>query len=197
LQLTSTGRLDPSFGAGGKTTADFGFDECAPALVLQRDGNIVVAGSRYNQVGAGGASDFAIARINPNGLYDTSFGGGGKAVIDFGCSDGASAVVLQRDGKIVVVGYTTAGSRASEDFAMLGRGLAASHSTTAGNPGSQTAPRQRKVGPSPAPSPAPSLPAPNGPNIVVTRGRSPRQRKSTTHRPEVAGGHTPAQRQSR
>ncbi len=86
------GRLDPTFGMEGKVTTDFG----ASALVLQPDGKLVAAG------GSGG--DFALARYLPDGRLDVSFGTGGKVTTDFGSSEGASALVLQLDGKLVAAG---------------------------------------------------------------------------------------------
>ena len=41
----------------------------------------------------------------PDGTLDTSFGGNGKTTIGFGNDDGAYAMVLQPDGKIIVGGY--------------------------------------------------------------------------------------------
>ena len=67
----------------------------------QPDGKIVVVGSTH-------AAGFALARYNPNGSLDTSFSGDGRQTTDFydeyGDAGGATAVALQPDGKIVVVG---------------------------------------------------------------------------------------------
>src|SRR5438128_1545987 len=95
--------LDRTFGTGGKVTTDFGLDDEARAVALQSDGKIVVAG------GFGGAF-FALARYNANGTLDTSFGSEGRVFTNFGGRDGARALALQADGKIVVAGF------ASSDF---------------------------------------------------------------------------------
>ena len=50
------------------------------------------------------ASDFALARYNPNGTLDTSFSGDGKQTTDFGGGDEANCVAIQANGKIVAVG---------------------------------------------------------------------------------------------
>src|SRR5438309_41582 len=109
--LAAPGFLDHSFGASGKTVADFGDSDVANAVALQPDGKIVVAG--YTTAGTGGTHDFALARINPDGFFDTTFGAGGKSLADFGGGDEAKAVALQPDGKIIVTGYTTAGTSGS------------------------------------------------------------------------------------
>src|SRR5262249_47331604 len=69
------------------------------ALALQPDGKIVAAGVSE--------SDFALARYNPNGSLDTTFGTGGTLTTDFGSdSDQLRSVLLTADGRIVAVGST-------------------------------------------------------------------------------------------
>lgn len=99
------GTLDPSFGAGGKVITAFSSgDDQIQSLALQTDGKIIAAGQFFNFASRG--FDFAIARYNPNGALDTSFGGSGKVGVDMGApTDVANAVAFQPDGKIVVAGY--------------------------------------------------------------------------------------------
>ncbi len=102
------GTLDPTFGTAGKVTTDFaGDDDSVHAVILQPDGKLVTAGSAVT----GGTSDVALARYNPDGTLDTTFGTAGKVTTDFaGKADLATTVVLQPDGKLLVVGYATLGS---------------------------------------------------------------------------------------
>src|SRR5437870_871368 len=74
------GSHDSSFGTGGKVLTDFGGDDEASALVFQSDGKIVVAGFSD----AGGFALAALARYNPNGTLDASFGSGGRVLTDSG-----------------------------------------------------------------------------------------------------------------
>jgi len=99
------GSLDLTFGDGGKVTTDFGGSDFGNAVVLQKDGKIVVAGFS--------ADDFAVARYNTDGSLDMSFGDDGQVTTDFGGSDFGNAVVLQKDGKIVVAGSS------ADDFAVV------------------------------------------------------------------------------
>ncbi len=103
------------FGSGGKVTTDFsGFDGAA-ALALQPDGKVVVAGSSSPFVGN---ANFALARYNPDGSLDPTFGSGGTVITDFGGNgDGAAALALQPDGKIVVAG-SAGPSSGLRDFAL-------------------------------------------------------------------------------
>jgi uncharacterized delta-60 repeat protein len=105
-RYNSNGTLDTTFGTGGKVTTDFGtVQDEAFALAVQPDGKLVAAGA------AGGPGDFALARYNPDGTLDTSFGTGGKVTTDFGGFDQVAAVAVQADGKLVAAG-TTEGSSA-------------------------------------------------------------------------------------
>src|SRR5262249_11173817 len=100
--------LDASFGAGGKVITEFGgtgAGDWASSVVVQPDGKLVAAG----QTNVHGPTDFALARYYPNGTLDPSFGTGGKVIMDFaGSDDGARAVALQLDGKIVAGGWSVA-----------------------------------------------------------------------------------------
>ena len=109
-RYTSTGTLDASFGAGGKVFPLI-FEPGGSIIfagwrtVLQADGKIVTIGSRWNSNLPQNHQDFAVFRYNPNGTLDDSFGRGGKIYTDFqNTSDDARDVVLQPDGKIVVMG---------------------------------------------------------------------------------------------
>jgi uncharacterized delta-60 repeat protein len=98
------GDLDPSFGSGGLVTTDFGGrGDFSLGVALQPDGKIVTAGNS-SAVGVFSVA-FALARHNPNGTLDTTFGNGGTVLTSFGGSLSAGAdVAVQPDGKIVAVG---------------------------------------------------------------------------------------------
>lgn len=102
VRYNSNGTLDTTFGTNGIVTTDFGnTPEVVNGLAVQSDGRIVVAGYRLlNQY-----FDFALARYNSDGTLDGSFGSGGKVTTDLsGVDDLGRAVVINSDGKIIVVG---------------------------------------------------------------------------------------------
>ena len=113
------GSLDAGFGSGGKVTTDFGggFDAAA-AVAVQADARIVAVGSGV--IVATGRTGFALARYNPDGSLDTTFGGDGRVTIDFGIAfrpvTSGNAVAIQADGKIVAAG--SAGTAGENDFAL-------------------------------------------------------------------------------
>ena len=99
------GGLDPSFGTGGRVVTDFNLStDIANAIALQADGKLVVVGTTYTNNDYSD-EDFAIARYNPDGSLDTSFGTNGRVTTDFpGLAAVASSVLVQPDGKILVAG---------------------------------------------------------------------------------------------
>jgi uncharacterized delta-60 repeat protein len=79
----------------------------ASAVAIAPDGKIVVAGTLTLQ---DHPSDFAVARLNPDLTLDTTFAGDGATSSDFDQGDdGANAVAVQGDGKIVLAGYDYTG----------------------------------------------------------------------------------------
>ncbi len=114
------GNLDPSFDSDGKVTTNFANgSDIGTGFAIQEDGKMVVAG--YAPTGSTGY-DFAVARYNADGTLDTTFGTGGKvttAVSPGTNDDQAWAVAVRPDGKIVVAGYTFAGTTTGYDFAVV------------------------------------------------------------------------------
>jgi uncharacterized delta-60 repeat protein len=117
----AAGDFDTAFGNGGKVVADlFGQLEVATAVALQSDGKIVVAGYTAPLTAPAARSDFALARYNADGTFDTSFGNNGKVMTDFDAThqDQAKAVAIQSDGKIIAAGFTSfLGSDDNTDYA--------------------------------------------------------------------------------
>ena len=113
-RYNADGSLDASFGSGGTAMTDFGSPrgDVATAVALQPDDKIVLAGSTTTS----GGDNFALARYNADGSLDQTFGNGGKVTTEFSGFDRASAVSVQRDGKIVVVGTS---SRGFSDFVLV------------------------------------------------------------------------------
>jgi uncharacterized delta-60 repeat protein len=103
--LAVDGDLDPTFGTDGKVLTDFDHStDIANAVAIQTDGKLVVVGTTY-QDNDFSDEDFAVARYNPDGTLDKTFGAGGKVQTDFpGLAAVASSVIVQPDGKIVVAG---------------------------------------------------------------------------------------------
>ncbi len=114
VRYHSDGSLDTSFGASGKAFVSLGRQaDICQAIALQPDSKILIVG--YS--GEGFENDFALARLNPDGTLDTTFGTAGKVITHI--RDGhncANAVTLQPDGGIILAGFSSAES--GVDFAL-------------------------------------------------------------------------------
>jgi uncharacterized delta-60 repeat protein len=88
--------FDYSGAAGLDQARDF-----AGAVALQANGQAVVGGSHFLS-----SSVFGLARVNPDGTLDASFGSGGVLTTTFNGAQGVGAVVIQPDGKIIAVGFS-------------------------------------------------------------------------------------------
>jgi uncharacterized delta-60 repeat protein len=97
----------------------FTFGSCcqsAYSVLLQNDGKIITVGYPNSE---SSDSDFLLARLNPNGSIDPTFGIGGQVRTSFGdLNGGASAALLQPDGKIVAVGFQATASSNTVQFAL-------------------------------------------------------------------------------
>ena len=109
FRYNTDGTLDNTFDRDGIVITPLGEGiDIGQCLALQPDGKIVVGGHAHN----GQNYDFALARYHPNGSLDTSFDGDGKVTTPIGPGDElAFSLVIQEDGKIIVGGEASDGSR--------------------------------------------------------------------------------------
>ncbi len=84
LRFDADGHPDPAFANNGTRCFYFLSNEESPrSMVLQNDGKIVVAGASFDS-GTVHVEYPAIARLMPDGSFDTTFGSTGKVALDFG-----------------------------------------------------------------------------------------------------------------
>ncbi|MCG3165513.1 MAG: hypothetical protein POELPBGB_01281 [Bacteroidia bacterium] len=108
LRYNTDGSLDATFDNDGVAIIDWGTLTDigqATAILVQSDGDIVVAGLR--DIGAD--LYFAVAKYNSDGSLDNTFDTDGLVTTGFGGSCQGMATVIQPDGKILVAGgnYST------------------------------------------------------------------------------------------
>jgi len=98
VRLNADGSLDTDFSNDGKYTVDLGYvlDEATHLNINTANGKILIAGETNSNLG--------LAMINDDGSLDTTFGTGGKMIVDFDNSLIFSGVAFQNDGKILVSG---------------------------------------------------------------------------------------------
>ena len=192
VRLMPDGALDGTFGTGGIVTTDLrGFNDWGTSIALQPDGKIVFGSKNSN----GTDTDFAVARYNPDGSLDGTFGTGGKVFTPIGSgNDDGSRVTLQPDGKIVLAGWYVNGT--DDDFAIVryntdgsldssfGSGASSSPGSVRGkteSPASPSSPTERSsspaiattapTSPSPSPDTFPTEPWTSPARVTVRRGR--------------------------
>jgi serralysin len=75
----------------------------------------------YRRVAGSASGAFGLARYNPDGSLDPTFGVSGVVTtrFDIGSSDDARALLIQPDGKVVLAGTSMVGINA--DFALARR----------------------------------------------------------------------------
>ena len=102
VRYNINGKLDDTFGSNGIVITPFGTssDEGALSVAIQTNDKIIVGGysGKLN-------SKFLLARYNPNGALDNSFGVNGFVTTKVGAtSSSCFSIALQTDGKIVAGG---------------------------------------------------------------------------------------------
>jgi uncharacterized delta-60 repeat protein len=107
IKLNQDGSKDFDFGEGGVLRYTTGGYDIGSKILIQEDGKIVTMGYYYDD----GNWDISILRFLANGLLDEAFGNSGEVRIDLSESEGADDLLLQPDGKILVV--ASQGSRDS------------------------------------------------------------------------------------
>jgi uncharacterized delta-60 repeat protein len=118
LRFLPDGRLDPSFGTGGRVWSDLVTlrpplhggvvgdvalgTSTANAVAIQSDGKLVVGGSTQS----GATTAFAVVRYLADGRPDTTFGSDGLVLTDFDAAtdDSVTALRLLPDGRILAAG---------------------------------------------------------------------------------------------
>jgi uncharacterized delta-60 repeat protein len=148
-RLLPDGSHDASFGVGGTTVWETSpTSEYVGSVGVRADGRILVAG-RQSDAGTS-ASHLFVARYNPWGEIDTTFGAGGITITDDDVFDDRQQspikMVLQPDGRVIVAGTTLAAD--NRNFAVarflaagpqVGSFTAGPNPVTAGDPLTLTA----------------------------------------------------------
>jgi uncharacterized delta-60 repeat protein len=106
VRYTPDGSLDTTFNNKGTVTTPIDTNAGATALSFftntQNIQQIVVAGTAYNKT----YGEFVLARYNPDGHLDSTFGSGGKVTTEIRYGAGAFGLAMQSDGKPVAAGYS-------------------------------------------------------------------------------------------
>ncbi len=104
IRYKADGDVDSTFGTNGKVIyGSVNLYEEAESVLIQNDGNIIIAGTSVNDIT--NTQNIMLLRLNTNGGTDQNFGIGGVVSTTIGSSyPSASSVLMQSDGKIVFAG---------------------------------------------------------------------------------------------
>jgi uncharacterized delta-60 repeat protein len=107
-RLNADGTRDASFGNNGQSTVSFTGSSSVAAIATDSQGRIVLAGYAYAYEHLNLTEDFALARLQPNGSLDASFGAGGKVAMNFDGGFGAefaTGLAIDASDRIIAAGW--------------------------------------------------------------------------------------------
>ncbi|MDB5332102.1 MAG: Delta-60 repeat-containing protein [Phycisphaerales bacterium] len=105
----TTGALDTGFGTKGIATISFLGNDMASSLVIERNGEIDVAGGA--QTNSQAPAKFALARLTAAGQLDSTFGKGGEVLTSFAATGGSiNSLLIQPNGDLIATGATDSGN---------------------------------------------------------------------------------------
>jgi uncharacterized delta-60 repeat protein len=119
----SAGDLDTTFGCDGTVIEEWSPEGTFPglspayAVAIQVDEKIVAVGGTGMFTGGGNDNNFALARYNPDGSADPTFGQGGRVATKVASLQEAHSVAIQDNGRIVVAGSSTYGGAGTVSLA--------------------------------------------------------------------------------
>ncbi|MEX0966302.1 MAG: T9SS type A sorting domain-containing protein [Bacteroidia bacterium] len=107
-RFNENGSVDAGFGSNGSFITEVGDGIALGSdVALQSDGKILLAGRAINVA----VNNFALIRCNTDGTLDAGFGDAGQVMMPISTGfEEAKKVIVQPDGKILLVGHAEAGS---------------------------------------------------------------------------------------
>jgi uncharacterized delta-60 repeat protein len=145
-RFDTTGKLDPTFGAGGIARVDFGppkpngtnpIRDSSWGLVVLPNDRLAVVGETAGAEPGRIDTDIAVAALSANGELEASFGSKGVAVFDVGLfgSETVRNAFAQPDGKILVNGYSRDSEGITDQVAVRVDGVTGARDIFFGNNG--------------------------------------------------------------
>lgn len=137
-RFNSDGSLDNTFGNSGTVTMDVrnsaARQNAIDLILVQPDGRILAVGNTNS--GFISSFDIALARLQPNGSVDNSFGTNGVVITPLGTGDdSARSAMIQANGKILIGGIRLSPNGLPTNAALLRYNLNGSLDGSFGNNG--------------------------------------------------------------
>lgn len=107
LSVKNDGTANSSFGTNGRVSFDLGGTEIFNSFRIDVNGDFLLCGNNY----IGGSYESFVAKLKSNGTADASWGTNGATSINWsGNNDYGTAMSLQSDGKLLMVGANNNGA---------------------------------------------------------------------------------------
>ena len=122
VRYMQNGTVDSTFGVNGRVITTDNPErtyDYATAVALQKDGSVMVGGTRRVYSDADFRLFFVLKHYLPDGSYDESFGNTGAIVTQFDNGDQSTSLVCQPDGKIIQGGKTKSANLGEQEFALV------------------------------------------------------------------------------
>ena len=120
-RFDSDGILDATFAGGtGIATIETGGSDVGQTVRILGDRSILIGGTNNTEFSSSEDEDFVLVKLTEDGELDTDFGDAGIATIDLGLNDDELGdFIVQDDGRIVIVGTTTAFGQNQTDLVVI------------------------------------------------------------------------------
>ena len=120
-RFDSAGILDATFAGGtGIATVETGGSDVGQTVRILDDQSILIGGTNNTAFSSSEDEDFVLVKLTEAGELDTDFGNAGIATIDLGLNDDELGdFIVQDDGRIVIVGTTTALGQNQTDLVVI------------------------------------------------------------------------------
>lgn len=137
-RFNQNGSVDPAFGAGGFFVSDIGYYNVCSGIDVEPSGRILLSGTASPSSPIPQYSSF-IARLNPLGTLDNTFGGDGFVDINVNPlgADNFTDVHAAADGRVIATGFS--GDFPEYDFSICRFNANGTPDTTFGREGTRTA----------------------------------------------------------
>lgn len=108
MEFNYDGSLDSKFGSMGTSIHEFGGSSYIDDIAIQTDGKIAATGP-FGDMFTFQNTKFSVSRFTVDGKADSLFGDNGIQITDVGDAPLDDAIALQKDGKIIIGGYSLVG----------------------------------------------------------------------------------------
>jgi uncharacterized delta-60 repeat protein len=120
LMLDTNGKLYSGFDSDGIklfSAAQSGFEIAINSIAIDNNGQIVFAGHKRDF--SSDATNAYLGRLNTDGTFDSTLGGGSEVVVDLGSQETLNKITILSDNSIIAVGSKYANSQTPDNKVLI------------------------------------------------------------------------------